>query len=102
AAEFSAAGARLLATNGSAKPLLLALGSVAGDRGRASNYVYGAAKAGLAAFYQGLAHEYAGSRLRVVLVKAGFVDTPMTRAIQKKGFLWAKPEQMGRIILRLM
>jgi short-subunit dehydrogenase len=102
AAEFSVAGARLLAARGSAKPVLLALGSVAGDRGRASNYVYGAAKAGLAALYQGLAHEYAATPLRVVLVKAGFVDTPMTRSVEKKGLLWAKPEQIGHIILRSM
>lgn len=75
------------------------IGSVAGDRGRASNYLYGAAKAGLGVFAQGLAHRLARSPggLSLVLVKPGFVDTPMTAAFPK-GPLWARPEAVAAAI----
>jgi short-subunit dehydrogenase len=79
---------------------LIVIGSVAGDRGRASNYVYGAAKGGLAILVQGLAHRLAKSGARAVLVKPGFVDTPMTAHIARKGLLWAKPERVAAIIVR--
>jgi decaprenylphospho-beta-D-erythro-pentofuranosid-2-ulose 2-reductase len=79
---------------------LVVIGSVAGDRGRASNYIYGASKAGLGVLVQGLAHRFAKSGVRVVLVKPGFVDTPMTADVGKKGLLWGKPEAIGRIIVR--
>jgi len=77
------------------------IGSVAGDRGRQSNYLYGTAKGGLGIFVQGLRHRLARSGVRVVLVKPGFVDTPMTAAFPK-GPLWAKPEQVARDIRRAM
>ena len=80
---------------------LVVLGSVAGDRGRASNYIYGASKAGLGVLVQGIAHRLAGSGARAVLVKPGFVDTQMTAHIAPKGLLWAKPEAIARIIVRL-
>src|SRR5690606_28997847 len=54
---------------------LVAISSVAGDRGRRSNYAYGAAKAGLSVFLEGLAHRFAGTAVTVVAVKPGFVDT---------------------------
>lgn len=54
------------------------ISSVAGDRGRQSNYVYGAAKAGLTAFLQGLRQRLHSAGVRVVTLKPGFVDTPMT------------------------
>ena len=57
---------------------IIVISSVAGDRGRRSNYVYGAAKAGLTAFAEGLAHRLYGTNLHVLNVKPGFVDTPMT------------------------
>ena len=57
---------------------LAAISSVAGDRGRRSNYVYGAAKAGLSAFLQGLRARLHRSGVAVVTLKPGFVDTPMT------------------------
>jgi NAD(P)-dependent dehydrogenase (short-subunit alcohol dehydrogenase family) len=75
------------------------IGSVAGDRGRASNYVYGATKAGLGALVEGIAHRLARSGARAVLIKPGFVDTPMTAAIANKGVLWAKPEAVARTIV---
>jgi short-subunit dehydrogenase len=71
------------------------IGSVAGDRGRASNFIYGAAKAGLDVFVEGLAHAYAGAPVRFVLVKPGFVDTPMTAAFVKRGPLWSSPERIA-------
>ena len=87
--------ARLMEAGGGA---IAAIGSVAGDRGRASNYIYGSAKGGLGLFAQGLAHALArGGRakpLGIVLVKPGFVDTPMTAAFPK-GPLWAAPADVA-------
>ena len=80
---------------------LVVIGSVAGDRGRQSNYVYGAAKAGLGVLVQGIAHRLALRRpkgARAVLVKPGFVDTPMTAGLKKGGPLWAKPEAIAAIV----
>jgi short-subunit dehydrogenase len=74
------------------------LGSVAGDRGRQSNYVYGAAKGALAIYLQGLRHRLHGSGVNVLTIKPGFVDTPMTAAFPK-GPLWASPEQVARRIV---
>lgn len=78
---------------------LIVVGSVAGDRGRASNYVYGAAKGGIGVLVQGLAHRLSRSGARAVLVKPGFVDTPMTAHISPKGALWATPEAIARVIV---
>jgi short-subunit dehydrogenase len=78
---------------------LLVIGSVAGDRGRGSNYVYGASKAGLGVLVQGIAHRLAPTGGRAVLIKPGFVDTPMTADIARKGALWAKPEAVARTIV---
>jgi decaprenylphospho-beta-D-erythro-pentofuranosid-2-ulose 2-reductase len=78
---------------------LAVIGSVAGDRGRQSNYVYGAAKGGLDIYLQGLAHRLTGSGVNVVTIKPGFVDTPMTAQFEK-GRLWASPERVARDIYR--
>lgn len=77
---------------------LLVIGSVAGDRGRRSNFIYGATKGGLARLVEGIAHNLAPLGARAVLVKPGFVDTPMTASFTKKGLLWAQPEQVARVI----
>ena len=83
------------------RPLtLVIIGSVAGDRGRASNFVYGAAKGGLDRFVEGMQHAHAGTALNLVLVKPGFVDTPMTAAFDKTGPLWASPDRVARDIRR--
>jgi NAD(P)-dependent dehydrogenase (short-subunit alcohol dehydrogenase family) len=74
---------------------LVVISSVAGDRGRRSNYAYGSAKAGLSAFAEGLAHRLHGSNLHVLTVKPGFVDTPMTAHLERVGLLWATPEQIA-------
>jgi decaprenylphospho-beta-D-erythro-pentofuranosid-2-ulose 2-reductase len=97
AALWSQAAADLFERQGSGA--LLVIGSVAGDRGRASNYVYGASKAGLGILVQGIAHRLAPSGARAVLIKPGFVDTPMTASIARKGALWAKPEAIARTIV---
>ncbi len=76
---------------------LAVIGSVAGDRGRQSNYVNGAAKGCLDIFLQGLAHRLAPTGVRVLIIKPGFVDTPMTAAFPK-GPLWASPEAVARSI----
>ena len=77
---------------------VVAIGSVAGDRGRQSNYVYGAAKGALALYLQGVRHRLHGTGVRVITVKPGFVDTPMT-AHFAKGPLWASPERVARDIV---
>ena len=82
------------------KLTIVGIGSVAGDRGRASNFIYGSAKAGFDRFLEGLAHKYDGSPVRIVRVKPGFVDTPMTAGIEKGGPLWAKPDQVAADIER--
>ncbi|HET8701497.1 MAG TPA: SDR family oxidoreductase [Nitrococcus sp.] len=76
---------------------LAVISSVAGDRGRESNYVYGSAKAALDAFLEGLRQRLHKAGVRVVTIKPGFVDTPMTEAF-KKGILWASPERVGKRI----
>jgi len=80
--------------------VVLAIGSVAGDRGRASNYPYGAAKGGLALFMQGLAHSLAGTGARAVAIRLGFVVTPMTEGMKRSGPLWRRPEDVAPLILR--
>ena len=79
---------------------LVAVSSVSGDRGRQSNYAYGAAKGAIALYVQGLAHSLAGTGARAVAVKPGFVDTPMTDGMKKGGALWASPDRIGRILRR--
>jgi short-subunit dehydrogenase len=71
---------------------LAVISSVAGDRGRQSNYVYGSAKAAVTAFLGGLRQRLAKADVDVLTIKPGFVDTPMTAAIAKKGALWAQPD----------
>jgi decaprenylphospho-beta-D-erythro-pentofuranosid-2-ulose 2-reductase len=77
---------------------LVGVSSVAGDRGRASNYVYGAAKAGFTAFLSGLRNRLAGKGVRVVTVKPGFVRTRMTAGMKLPPLLTAEPDEVGRAI----
>ncbi|HET6160020.1 MAG TPA: SDR family NAD(P)-dependent oxidoreductase [Dongiaceae bacterium] len=79
---------------------LVVLGSVAGDRGRRANFVYGAAKAGIATLCEGIAHEFAATGPKAVIVKIGPTDTPMTDGFDKRGVLWSKPEKVASIIRR--
>ena len=79
--------------------VLIAMSSVAGDRGRQSNYVYGAAKGMVSLFLQGLRNRLSGRGVQVITIKPGFVDTPMTAAFEKKGLLWAQPDQIAQGIV---
>ncbi|WP_019589509.1 MULTISPECIES: SDR family oxidoreductase [unclassified Thioalkalivibrio] len=79
-----------------------AIGSVAGDRGRQSNYVYGTAKGMLATFLQGLRHRLAPAGVDVVTLKPGFVTTPMTEGFDRSGPLWVSPDTVARGILRAL
>jgi hypothetical protein len=79
---------------------IVGVSSVAGDRGRARNYVYGAAKAGFTAFLSGLRARFARSRLRVVTVKPGYVRTRMTDGMALSPLLTASPEQVALAIRR--
>ena len=76
---------------------LAIVSSVAGDRGRKSNYTYGAAKAGIDAFLQGLQGRFAGSAVRIVNIKPGMVISPMTAHMQH-GAIWATPEGIAPAI----
>jgi decaprenylphospho-beta-D-erythro-pentofuranosid-2-ulose 2-reductase len=98
AAEWSLAAADLIEAQ--MHGALVVVGSVAGDRGRQSNYIYGAAKGGLGLLVQGIAHRLARCGGHAVVIKPGFVDTPMTAGMAKGGPLWAKPEAVAPIIKR--
>jgi short-subunit dehydrogenase len=77
------------------------ISSVAGDRGRGSNYVYGAAKAALTTFCDGLRQRLYPHGVRVLTIKPGFVDTPMTSHLNKNP-LFATPERVANDIYRAM
>lgn len=76
---------------------IIGISSVAGDRGRQSNYVYGAAKGALSLYLQGLRNRLYSSGVRVITVKPGFVDTAMTYGL-KGMFLVAQPGAVGERI----
>ena len=74
------------------------ISSVAGDRGRAVNYVYGTAKAAVTTFLSGLRQRLRPAGVQVLTIKPGFVDTPMTQAFAKSP-IWARPEGVAADIL---
>jgi len=80
---------------------LAVISSVAADRGRRSNYIYGSAKAMITAFLSGLRQRLYPYGVTVTTIKPGFVDTPMTAAFTK-GFLWAKPDSIATGIVRAL
>lgn len=75
------------------------IGSVAGDRGRQSNYIYGSAKGLVARFAQGLQHRFAGSGVKIVLIKPGPTDTPMTARFKNNGMKLATADQVAKQIV---
>lgn len=77
------------------------ISSVAGDRGRASNYVYGSAKALVSTFLSGLRQRLSKTGVAVITLKPGLVATPMTAAFEK-GPLWASPERVAAGIVRAL
>lgn len=98
AAEWSLAAANWLERQ--RRGTLLVVSSVAGDRGRQSNYIYGAAKGGLTLLVQGIAHRLAPTGARAVAVKLGYVDTPMTARMARRVPLGVKPADVARLIHR--
>ncbi len=79
--------------------VLAVISSVAGDRGRQSNYLYGSAKAAVSTYLQGLRNRLHPKGVTVLTIKPGFVDTPMTAAFEK-GALWASPDKVAGDIVR--
>jgi short-subunit dehydrogenase len=76
------------------------IGSVAGDRGRKTNYVYGAAKGLVSRYAQGMQHSLANTNVKVVLIKPGPTDTPMTSELKAKGQKLASVEQVAQDIVK--
>ncbi len=91
AIALAAEAARRLSSPGT----IAAIGSVAGDRGRQSNYAYGAAKGMLDRYLQGLRNRLRARSIQVLMVKPGFVDTPMTAGFARKGPLWASADRIA-------
>jgi short-subunit dehydrogenase len=79
--------------------LIIGISSVAGDRGRATNYLYGSAKAGFSAFLSGLRNRLAAKGVHVMTVKPGFVATSMTEGMKLPEKLTATPEQVAADIV---
>jgi short-subunit dehydrogenase len=78
---------------------LAVISSVAGDRGRKSNYVYGASKGALNIFLEGLRNRIDRDGVQVLTIKPGFVATPMTAHVPQNA-LFASPDQVAHGILR--
>ncbi len=94
---FDMVAARMIARGSGT---LVGISSVAGDRGRASNYSYGAAKAGFTAFLSGLRNRTAGKGVHVVTLKPGFVRTRMTEGMRLPGLLTAEPAEVAKAIFK--
>jgi len=77
---------------------IVVITSVAGDRGRRSNYFYGSAKSAVSIFLQGLRSRLNNNGVNVINIKPGFVDTPMTASFTKS-FIWESPENIAKGIL---
>jgi decaprenylphospho-beta-D-erythro-pentofuranosid-2-ulose 2-reductase len=90
AGRFEAQGAGVLAV----------ITSVAGDRGRKSNYLYGAAKGGLQRLLEGLRHRLHAAGVQVLDIRPGFVATRMTDHLPRGGPLWAEPDKVAGDIVR--
>ncbi len=80
--------------------VIVGVSSVAGERGRQSNYMYGSAKAGLTAYLSGLRNRLHKSRVHVLTVKPGFVATKMTENMDLPKSITANPEQIAKGILK--
>jgi short-subunit dehydrogenase len=78
---------------------LAVISSVAGDRGRRSNYVYGASKGALSIFLDGVRSRLDRAGVQVLTIKPGFVATPMTSHLEQ-GPLFAQPAQVAKGIVK--
>ena len=79
---------------------IVGVGSVAGDRGRKSNYIYGSAKGALATYLSGLRNRLYEHNVQVLTVKPGFVNTAMTAGMDLPGALTAEPEEVANDIFK--
>ena len=79
---------------------LVGLSSVAGERGRANNYIYGSAKAGFTTFLSGLRNRLTESNVHVLTVLPGYVATKMTKEISSPNFLTAQPEEVAKAVIK--
>ncbi|MBX2955405.1 MAG: SDR family oxidoreductase [Cyclobacteriaceae bacterium] len=82
--------------------MIVGLSSVAGERGRQSNYLYGSAKAGFTAYLSGLRNRLFKSGVQVITVKPGFMKTRMLKGMKTSPFLTAQPEKAAALIIRAM
>ena len=80
--------------------VIAAISSVAGDRGRMSNHIYGAAKGGLQRYLEGLRHRLYNAGVAVLDIRPGFVSTKMTAHVPQGGPLWATPEKVAADITK--
>lgn len=97
-ARYLLAAARHMATLPGA--CIIGISSVAGERGRGSNFIYGSAKAGFTAFLSGLRNAHSKGGLHVMTVKPGFVRTQMTAGLKLPPALTAEPEQVADAIIK--
>ena len=79
---------------------MVGISSVAGDRGRESNYIYGSAKAALTSYLSGLRNRLYDAKVHVMTVKPGFVDTKMTKGMDLPNRLTAQPEEVAEDIYK--
>ncbi|QKI89754.1 SDR family oxidoreductase [Thiomicrorhabdus xiamenensis] len=79
---------------------IVGISSVAGDRGRKANYIYGSAKAGFTAYLSGLRNRLAEVEVQVLTVKPGFVATKMTAGMDLPEKLTAQPEQVAKMVVK--
>lgn len=104
ATNYTGPSRYLLAFAAAMKPrgtgCIVGISSVAGDRGRGSNYIYGSAKAGFTAFLSGLRNRLAKTGIRVITVKPGFVRTRMTAGMPLPGAITAAPDEVAAAVLR--
>lgn len=80
--------------------VIIGISSVAGDRGRQSNYIYGSAKAGFNAYLSGLRNRLHPSGVKVMTVKPGFVNTRMTERLALPPVITAQPEMVAKDIFK--
>ncbi len=79
---------------------IIGISSVAGERGRQSNYIYGSAKAGFTTFLAGLRHRLAKTKVNVITVKPGFVATKMTAEMDLPKPLTATPQRVAKAVYK--
>mgnify|MGYP006102504385 FL=1 len=88
-----------LRENSPKEKIILGISSVAGDRGRATNFYYGAAKSAFTVFLSGLRQKLSKSKITIITVSLGFVDTKMTKEEKIPNLLNTNPETIAKKII---